>query len=133
MEIFKVILLGILGALIVVLLRGTKPEFAVLATIATGAVMVIFLVTSLNRAVETFTELVERTGLSEALFAGVLKIIGVGYLTEYSASICSDAGCEFIASKVNLAGKIVIFLMSISIIRALIDVIDTLIHLQQAL
>ena len=56
----------------------------------------------------------------------LLKIIGIGYLTEYSASVATDAGCASVAQKLQLGGKIVIFLMSISIVTALVDVVTEL-------
>ena len=56
----------------------------------------------------------------------MLKIIGIGYLTEYSSSLANDAGCPSIAQKLQFGGKIVIFLMSISIVTSLIDVVSAL-------
>lgn len=43
------------------------------------------------------------------MFSLVLKIIGIGYLTEYSSSLATDAGCASIAQKLQFGGKIVIF------------------------
>ncbi|HKL93934.1 MAG TPA: SpoIIIAC/SpoIIIAD family protein, partial [Clostridia bacterium] len=111
--IFKLISIGIIGALLVLTLRSAKPEFAVLAGIGTGVVIVIYLVSSLSGAILAFDSIVEKSGLPQEMFSAVLKIIGIGYLTEYSASICEDAGCASIAQKLQIGGKLTIFLMSI--------------------
>lgn len=68
----------------------------------------------------------EKSGIDDRVFTAVLKIIGIGYLTEYSASVATDAGCASVAQKLQLGGKIVIFLMSISIVTALVDVVTEL-------
>ena len=44
----------------------------------------------------------------------------------YAASIATDAGCGSIAQKLQFGGKIVIFLMSISVVTALVDVVSGL-------
>ena len=91
--------------------------------------MVITMISSLQSAILAFDDLVEKSGMDDRVFSAVLKIIGIGYLTEYSASIATDAGCASIAQKLQFGGKIVIFLMSISIVTALVDVVTGLLEL----
>lgn len=127
--IVKLIGIALIGVVAVNLLRSSKPEFAVFAVISTGIVMVITMISSLQSAILAFDELVEKSGIDERIFSAVLKIIGIGYLTEYSASIADDAGCASVARKLQFGGKIVIFLMSISIVTALVDVVSGLLEL----
>lgn len=129
MMIVKLIGIALIGIVAVSLLRTAKPEFAVFAVIGTGIVMVITMISSLQSAILAFDDLVHKSGIDDRVFSAVLKIIGIGYLTEYSASIATDAGCASIAQKLQFGGKIVIFLMSISIVTALVDVIGGLLNL----
>lgn len=125
--IFKLIGIAIIGIITVVLLKSAKPEFAVFATIATGIVMVITMLSALRDVVLAFDKIVEKSGIDDRVFSAVLKIIGIGYLTEYSSSLASDAGCESIAQKLQFGGKIIIFLMSISIVSTLVDLVASLV------
>jgi len=127
--IFKIISIAIIGVVVVLLLRTAKPEFAVFATIATGVVIVIILLSTLQDVILSFDEIVKKSGVDDGIFTAVLKIIGIGYLTEYSASIANDAGCGSIASKLQFGGKLTIFAMSISIVSTLIDVIKNLVNM----
>ncbi len=127
--IFKLISIALIGVVVVLLLKTSKPEFAVFATIATGVVMVIILLSTLQDVILSFDKIVKKSGVDEGIFTAVLKIIGIGYLTEYSSSIASDAGCASIASKLQFGGKLTIFAMSISIVSALIDVVTNLVNL----
>ena len=126
--IFKLVGIAIIGVITVSLLKSAKPEFAVFATIATGVVMVITMLSSLQSVVLAFDGIVKKSGIDDGIFTAVLKIIGIGYLTEYSASVATDAGCASIAQKLQFGGKIVIFLMSISIVNAPVDVVSALVN-----
>jgi stage III sporulation protein AD len=53
----------------------------------------------------------------------LLKIVGVGYLTEFCAGILNDFGSNTIADKVVLGGKITILLLSIPIVEGLFNLI----------
>lgn len=125
--IFKLIGIAVIGVVVVTLLKSAKPEFAVFATIATGVVMVITLLSALRDVIISFDAIVEKSGIDDSVFSLVLKIIGIGYLTEYSSSLATDAGCVSIAQKLQFGGKIVIFLMSVSIVASLIDVVSQLV------
>ena len=127
--IFKIISIALIGVVVVLLLRTAKPEFALFATIATGVVIVIILLSTLQNVILSFDEIVKKSGVDDGIFTAVLKIIGIGYLTEYSASIANDAGCGSIASKLQFGGKLTIFAMSISIVSTLIDVIKNLVNM----
>ena len=126
--IFKLVGIAIIGIIVVSLLKTAKPEFAVFATIATGVVMVVTMLSSLQSVILAFDGIVKKSGIDDGIFTAVLKIIGIGYLTEYSASVATDAGCGSIAQKLQVGGKIVIFLMSISIVTALVDVVSALVN-----
>lgn len=126
--IFKLVGIAIIGVITVSLLKTAKPEFAVFATIATGVVMVVTMLSALQSVILSFDDIVKKSGIDDSIFTAVLKIIGIGYLTEYSSSVATDAGCASIAQKLGFGGKIVIFLMSISIVTALIDVVSALVN-----
>ncbi len=125
--IFKLVGIAIIGVVVVILLRTAKPEYAVFATIATGVIMVVSMLGTLQDVVLEFDNLVKKSGLDNDVFSVVLKIIGIGYLTEYSSSVAEDAGCGSIASKLQFGGKIIIFLMSISIVKSLVEVVAKLV------
>lgn len=126
MEIFKVIGVGIVGAICVLFLRQAKSETAVIASLATGVVILILVLSSLSDVILAFNDIVDKSGISNNLFSGLLKIVGIGYVTEYSAGICSDLDCGSIGKKIQLSGKITIFLMAMPIVTALIKTVTEL-------
>ena len=127
MEIIKIAGIGIIGVVISSLLKRKNPEFSLIITVSTGMMLLVLVLSSMTKAITAFDYLVEKTGLDSSLFGGVLKIIGIGYLTEYSANICVDYGSSSVADKIQLGGKITIFIMSLPIVKALVSAVSALI------
>lgn len=126
MQIVKVIGVGLISALVAGMLREEKSELYIFAVIAGGALILIIILSSLTDVIKQFGMLVGKSGVDESLFAGVLKIIGVGYVTEYAASLCNDYGVTSIGNKLQLAGKVAIFFMTMPILANLVEVISAL-------
>lgn len=121
--IFKIIGLALVIVVAVMLVKQTKPELAVLVGVAGSIIFFFYIIDLLEQAFDVFNYILDNTGLNSELFVVLLKIIGVGYLTEFSANLCSDSGNSVVASKILLAGKLVIFILAIPIIKSLIDII----------
>ena len=122
-ELLKVIGLAFVVIVAVTVVKQTKPEFAVLVGVAGSILIFFYIIDLLEQAFGIFSYILENTGLNSELFVILLKIIGIGYLTEFSANICADSGNNAVASKILLAGKLVIFVMAIPVIKSLMDII----------
>ena len=59
----------------------------------------------------------------------LLKIIGVGYITEFASGILNDLGGGTISDKVVLGGKIAIVILSLPIIQDLLLLIKGFVEL----
>ena len=123
MDIIKIIAIGIITVVCVVILRQIKPELSIFAII-TGSIIIIFLILqTIGGTFQEYRSLLAKTGLSGGIFSTVLKIIGVGYLVEFAGDICNDAGVGSISQKILLAGKILILVMCLPIVKNLLNVI----------
>ncbi len=127
MEFAKIIVLGIILSVLTVLLKNIKPEYSLICVIVGSIILVMYILSGVQSIFEYFKTIVERTGVDNVMFSTLLKIIGVGYLIEFSASICNDSGNSSIADKIVLAGKILIFSMSLPIITNLFNMVLELI------
>ena len=123
MELFRIIGIAIVTALTVIILKNVKPELAFAAMLAGVIVLLLSALDMLKETFSLFDELVAMTGIDDAVKI-LLKIIGVGYLTEFSADLLNDFGSASLASKVELCGKITILALSLPILRALIALIS---------
>lgn len=127
MDVFKLVAIGITGTIACLLLKKTDGQYAALVAVATGIVILIICIKSLASVLVSLQEIVDKTGIDNALFSSLMKIVGVGYLTEFACGLCDDMDCGGISKKIALGGKIAIFLMSLPIVNALIDTVAGLI------
>lgn len=123
MDIFKILAIAILTCIATIIVKQVKPDFASIVAIAGGVVILLFVLTYLGDIFGVFKDLVKQTGLSPTLFSTILKIIGIGYLTEFTVNLCNDSGNSSLASKVGLAGKVIILFVSLPIVTNLIEII----------
>jgi stage III sporulation protein AD len=123
MDIVKVIGIALVTTFAVMVLRPTKPELAAVVSMAGGAIILLMFVDALGSVVGALNTIVQKTGIRSDIFSAVLKIIGIGYLTEFAAGICKDANNESMGQKVTLAGKVIILVLALPIINGLIDII----------
>ncbi|HHU42909.1 MAG: SpoIIIAC/SpoIIIAD family protein [Bacillota bacterium] len=126
MDIFKYIAIGFIGMVMVVTVKNIKPEYSIYIALATGVIILISLSETIMEAVNTFSQIADKSGLSTGVFNAILRIIGIGYITEYSASLCEDNDCSSIAKKIQFAGKVAIFVMAMPILSGIIDIVGGL-------
>ena len=119
--IFRVAAVGIASAFLALLLKKDNPVFAALIAIS-GSLILFFLIVPRFAAVfEMFRIITDNIGSGEVYIPTVLRIIGIAYAAEFGANICADAGEAGLASRVELAGKILILAASTPIIVTLLD------------
>lgn len=123
MFLLKIIGIGFVAVTGYNLLKYSKQEFANFVLIGAGCIILILLSDKISQAINTFQGIAQKARIDSAVFAVIIKIIGIGYITEYSVSMCEDSGCTSIGKKIELAGKITIFIMAIPIITNIIDLL----------
>lgn len=123
MDIVKILAIALITCIATIIVKQVKPDFANLVTLAGGIVILLMLVDYINQVFDVLRLLVDKTNLSPGLFGIILKIIGIGYLTEFTANICTDSGSSSLANKVLFAGKIIILVMSLPILINIIEII----------
>lgn len=129
--IWQVLGVAFVGVVAVIMTKAIKPEYAIFLALATSIVIIILVVDELKGATELFSSLAigsdgEKFGSS--IFFKIVKVVGIGYLTEYGAAICKDYGSESIGKKVQLAGKVSIFTIAVPIILEVVATIKLLIN-----
>ncbi len=127
MELLKIIGVGILISFIIVIVKQIKPELAVATLICGSVVMLLFVLQYFTDVITYLQTIVQKTGIDNQLFSIVLKIVAVGYLVEFGASVCNDSGNSSIGDKVILGGKLLILVLSLPILTSLLDIVIGLI------
>ena len=123
MEILQIIGLALVATIIIIILKPQKPEIAVQVSIVTGIVIFLLIASKLSAVIDFLRDLTQRADINIAYFTTLLKIVGIAYISEFGAEVCRDAGESTIASKIELAGKVIIVVLAIPIITSLLELI----------
>lgn len=123
MEIVKIIGVAFIATFIIVLLKQYKPEFVIHVSILAGIIIFGMVVFKLSSIIELLQSLSNKLGVNSKFFMILIKITGIAYLSEFAVNVCKDSGETAIASKVEVAAKIIIIGMSIPIVAALLETI----------
>lgn len=119
----KIIALGLVGTVFAVLLKKENPQMALFVSAITGILIFLLLCAPLGDLIYLLRQTAERAGVGEGYFVIVLKIIGIAYLTQFGAQLCADAGESSIASKIELAGKILMMTAAAPVLTGLLELV----------
>ena len=121
--VYKIVLIGLITAVATMLVRPVRNDFALLIAITGGIIILGLLLNYLTGIFSTLKNIVNITGLSGNLYTLLLKIVGIGYLIEFTAGICNDTGNASLGDKVLLGGKIIIMVMAMPIVTSILQII----------
>ncbi len=100
--------------------------FAFLLTVFVGIIIFLFLLDEITKVIHLLETIAQKANLNVMYFQTMLKIIGIAYIAEFGAQIAKDAGQAAIATKIELAGKVLILVLAIPIITAVIEMVLSL-------
>ncbi len=121
--ILKIVGIGMITCIAALIVKPVRADFAMVISLVGGIVILAMVLSTLTNTISLINSIAQRTGVNGELLSLVFKIIGVGYLTEFSASICADAGSAGLGDKMLLGGKIVIMVMAIPIITSIMNIV----------
>ena len=123
MDIVKIVGIGLMAGMLINVLRQQRPELAMQLAVATGAMLFLLMISKVMQVVDVMQTLGAKANVEQAHMSTVLKIIGIAYVADFGSQVLQDAGEKSVASKVEMAGKILIMLLAIPIILAILETV----------
>ena len=127
MEVMRIVGIGLIGAILSILLRNSKPEFSMLIPVVVSFTVLACAMPYLIRITEELSRMASSAGIHSSYMRSVIKVIGISYLVCITAELCKDAGENAIAAKIELGGKLIILAMAIPIINSLLNLVKEII------
>ena len=127
-EIVKIIGVAFITAIAAILLKTTKPELSFAVTVTGIIIILLFILDFMQNTLAVFKMIAELTGVGNNLLKILVKIVGVGYLTEFGAGILNDFGSSAVADKVIVGGKITIVLLALPVFEGLLQMVRSLLQ-----
>ncbi|QEY33952.1 stage III sporulation protein AD [Caproiciproducens galactitolivorans] len=113
MNIVAVAGISIIAAILSVMMKRYHHEYSVIISICAGLIILFEIMANVSPAVQQIHTLLDSAGISSEYAAILLKSLGICFLAQFAADSCRDAGESALASKVELAGKVAIVVLSL--------------------
>ncbi|MCI8300779.1 MAG: stage III sporulation protein AD [Lachnospiraceae bacterium] len=123
MDIVKIAILGIVGALLGIMLKGQKKEYELFVTLGVSLCIFYFLMSKLQLVVSVINRMQDYVELDTSYIEILIKMIGITYVSEFSANLCKDAGYQSVAGQIEMFGKLSILVISMPVILVLLETI----------
>lgn len=130
MEFLKIIIFALIATVLINLVSlngGYAKNYGDLLRMAAVTMMMIYIVSQLGSVYALIKTLAGRLHMDDTYLNIVLKVVAIAYLAEFGSQLCEDAGEKALGSKVQWAGKVMIFVVASPIILALVNLIADLI------
>ncbi len=128
-QIFQLIGIALITAVAALLVKGTKPELAFAITIAGSVILLLFVLEAFRGSIDIFAKITHMTGLDAVIVRTLLKMVGIGYLVEFSAGVLNDFGQNSLADKLIFCGKILVLILAVPILESVLGLISDLLGL----
>ncbi len=126
MNIFQIVSIALIGVMLVQVIKVQIPHIATILTLMT-CILILFSIIPYVLILQDIINNLSNYIDGEKMYVSIIfKIIGIAYISEFASSICTDVGESAIASKVELAGKMIILVVSSPIIFTLFEMIVTI-------
>ena len=123
MSTIQVVVVSIVAVAVILVVRQFNKDITLAISIGIGVLILISVSDQLYQVVYTFYDISNQSQVDSQSIACVIKVVGIGYLAEFSNNICLDTGNKSIGEKVLFASRIAIMLCVLHILQNLVEVI----------
>lgn len=127
MNIVSVVALGLIAAILAVVLKQYKPEYAIAVSIIAAIVILAGVIGAVVPIVSEIKEMMNSASIPYQYITVLIKAVGICYITQFACDICKDAGQNAISGKIELAGRIAICLSALPLYKDLLSLTQTII------
>ena len=126
MDIIKIALIGIVGVMLEVSLKGYKSEYGIYIGFAVCLLILTYSVNYFTGILTGMESLQSYLGESFEYLSVLFKAVGAAYVCEFCSGICRDAGYLGIAGQIETMGKMYILLIGMPVLFALMESIHAI-------
>lgn len=121
----RIAMIGIAGILMALQLKALKPEYAVYMCLGVSLLIFLSVTEQLQIIMDGLRAIQNCLPLNVGYIQTLMKIVGITYIAEFASDLCKDAGYQTIAGQIQIFGKLSVLAVSIPILTALLDTIQT--------
>ena len=122
----KIAAFVIISLFLIIFLRDTKREFAIILTVACAIILFVTVADDLYSVAQSIYNLSSGMNNLHSYIALMLKILGISLISQFVSDLCRDAGENALASQTETASKIIILIMTLPLFETVINIVTGL-------
>lgn len=117
----KIAGIGFMGGMLALTVKKDKPEFALLISLVCAVMIAFEVIKGVGNVMGQIDRIIVQCGIDIMYLEVSLKAMGIAYVSQFAAEILRDGGEGAIASKVEMAGKVAILIITVPVLGALLE------------
>ena len=126
MDILKIAAVALTGVILASVMKTVNKEITIYIILATVIILFLSIIDKLWEAFRFLEGIYDNVTYGRSFFPVIIKVLAVAYITDFTAQLCRDSGENAIGSKVELAGKVMIFYLAMPVLSAILELISSL-------
>ena len=110
----------LITAILAIILRENKYEYAIILSLLAGSVILLSLLSNMLNSFFEIRNIISKAGIDNEYFLVAFKALGICIITGFTADLCRDFGQTALAGRAELAGRCAIFLISLPLLTSLL-------------
>lgn len=119
----KIVAISIITVFLSSIVKQKNSEFATIINVCGGVLIFMSVYEMFEEIMNFFIASSDELLIDSSIIRLAIKIIGVGYITEFTADIAEDFGNKNVSSKVVFGGKVIVCGMTLPIIKKLFSLL----------
>ena len=118
---------ALIAAVLALTLKKHHEALAVTVAAAGCCVCGVLLVNIIKPVISFAEQISVTAGISQEVISPLLKSLGVGLLTQFSADFCTDAGQTSLARAAQTGGMLMCLCISLPLLQSVLSLVQTMI------
>lgn len=123
MDMIRVAVIGVIGALLALSLKTAKGEFSTYINLAACVLIMLYLAARLSGIFNQLEFMADFVDIDGDYIVIMLKMAGLTYIAEFSSSLCRDMGYSALAVQIENFGKLSLLYVSCPIVVRLLKLV----------
>lgn len=124
----KIVFIALITVVLGITISNFNKEFKLYITVVFGILVMLLLFQELKGYIQEFINIFVRYNIKTEYFTTILKIVGIAYICDFISLLCKDLSYESVGKKVEIAGKLIILIYSVDVIKIFLDQILLLVN-----
>ena len=110
------------------MLKKYNPEISMLISVGAGVLVAGVIISQAVPAIDKISTLITTAQLNTEYTSALFRALGICFICQFASDSCSDAGEKALATKIELAGKIAVVLISLPLLEQITETALSLMH-----